>query len=85
MTPGLEICVEDTAEGVLLRHVRPLPETRLEDVAALMKYQGVPKSLCAMDEAAAQAVFRVRVWIAKPVLLETALLERCGSRHGLRF
>ena len=56
LTPGMEFRVEDTAEGVLLRPVRTLPETRLEDVAGLLKYKGRPKSLREMDEAVARGV-----------------------------
>ena len=43
-------------KSVLLRPVRPLPETRLEDVAGLLKYKGRPKSLREMDEAVARGV-----------------------------
>ncbi len=56
LTPGTEFRVEDTAEGVLLRPVRSLPETRLEDVAGALKYKGPPKSLQDMDEAVTRGV-----------------------------
>jgi AbrB family looped-hinge helix DNA binding protein len=56
LTPGTEFCVEDTAEGVLLRPVRSLPETRLEDVAGALKYKGPPKSFQEMAEAVTRGV-----------------------------
>ncbi|NDJ15132.1 MAG: AbrB/MazE/SpoVT family DNA-binding domain-containing protein [Acidobacteriia bacterium] len=56
LTPGTEFRVEDTAEGVLLRPVRSLPETRLEDVAGTLKYKGPPKSFQEMAEAVTRGV-----------------------------
>ena len=54
----MEFSVEDTAEGVLLRPVRPMPETRVEDVAGLLRSKGRPKSLREMDEAVARGVWQ---------------------------
>jgi AbrB family looped-hinge helix DNA binding protein len=56
--PGTEFRVENTADGVLLKPVRPLPETRLEDVAGFLKYKGKPKSLREMEEGVAREVRR---------------------------
>jgi AbrB family looped-hinge helix DNA binding protein len=56
--PGTEFRVEDTADGVLLTPVRPLPETKLEDVAGFLKYKGRPKSLREMNEGVAREVRR---------------------------
>ena len=56
LTPETEFRVEDTAEGVLLRPVRSLPETRLEDVAGALKYKGPPKSFQEMAEAVTRGV-----------------------------
>jgi AbrB family looped-hinge helix DNA binding protein len=56
--PGTEFCVEETDSGVLLRPVRPLPETKLEDVAGYLKYKGTPKSLRDMNEGPAREVRR---------------------------
>jgi AbrB family looped-hinge helix DNA binding protein len=53
---GTEFTVERVAEGVLLRPVRPLPVTRLEDVVGCAGYRGEPRSVAQMDEAIAKGV-----------------------------
>jgi AbrB family looped-hinge helix DNA binding protein len=54
--PGTELTVEDTADGVLLRLVKPFAPSRLEDVAGSLRYAGKPKTIRQMD-----AVIRAEV------------------------
>jgi AbrB family looped-hinge helix DNA binding protein len=49
--PGTELTVEDTADGVLLRPVKPFAPSRLEDVAGSLRYAGKPKTIRQMDVA----------------------------------
>jgi AbrB family looped-hinge helix DNA binding protein len=49
--PGTEFIVESTAEGVLLRPVKPFPSTRIEDVAGCLRHRGKPKTLEQMEAA----------------------------------
>lgn len=51
---GTEFLVEDRPDGVLLRPRRALTQTRLEDVAGSLKYEGPAKSLGDMDAAIAE-------------------------------
>ena len=55
---GTEFIVEETARGVLLRPLRMLPETRLEDVVGCLKYTGKPKSIAEMKMAGPRAVLK---------------------------
>ena len=48
---GQELEVEITAEGVLLKPLKPFAPTRLEDVAGCVGYDGPPRSIEEMDEA----------------------------------
>jgi AbrB family looped-hinge helix DNA binding protein len=48
--PGTRFAVEETPEGVLLRPLRRLPETRLEDVVGCLKYTGKPKTVSQMKQ-----------------------------------
>jgi AbrB family looped-hinge helix DNA binding protein len=48
--PGTKFAVEETPEGVLLRPLRRLPETRLEDVVGCLKYTGRPKTISQMKQ-----------------------------------
>jgi bifunctional DNA-binding transcriptional regulator/antitoxin component of YhaV-PrlF toxin-antitoxin module len=50
-TPGIELVVEETAEGVLLRPSTPFPPTRIEDVAGMARYRGKRLSLRDMEKA----------------------------------
>jgi AbrB family looped-hinge helix DNA binding protein len=43
--PGTEFVVEETPEGVLLRPIGRLPQSRLEDVAGCLKWTGKPKTI----------------------------------------
>jgi bifunctional DNA-binding transcriptional regulator/antitoxin component of YhaV-PrlF toxin-antitoxin module len=53
---GTEFSVERVPEGVLLRPLRSLPVTRLEDVIGCAGYRGRPRSLADMERAIAQGV-----------------------------
>jgi len=55
-TEGTEFIVERVAHGVLLRPIRPLPVTRLEDVAGCAGVRGVARSVAEMDKAIAKGV-----------------------------
>ena len=47
--PGIEFAVEDTPDGVLLRPLKPFPQTQLQDVYGCVAYTGKAKSLADMD------------------------------------
>ena len=49
--PGVEFSVEDTAEGVLLRPLKPFESTRLEDVLGCAGYTGPARTIEEMDHA----------------------------------
>jgi AbrB family looped-hinge helix DNA binding protein len=51
--PGQELAVESTAEGVLLKPLKPFAPTRLEEVAGCVGYRGRRLSLAEMDAAVA--------------------------------
>ncbi len=53
---GTEFSVERVPEGVLLRPLRTLPVTRLEDVIGCAGYRGRPRSLADMERAIAEGV-----------------------------
>jgi AbrB family looped-hinge helix DNA binding protein len=57
-TPGMELTVEETADGVLLRPVRRLPRTTLDQVAGSLRWKGKPATLAQMDKAIAREVKR---------------------------
>lgn len=48
---GTEFSVHETQEGVLLKPVKPFPETRHEDVFGCLKWDGPPKTIEEMDQA----------------------------------
>ncbi|MEA3467041.1 MAG: AbrB/MazE/SpoVT family DNA-binding domain-containing protein [Thermodesulfobacteriota bacterium] len=48
---GMNFTVIDTEEGVLLKPQKILAETRLDEVAGCLKYQGKAKTLKEMDNA----------------------------------
>jgi len=54
--PGVEFMVEDMANGVLLRPVKPFQQTRLEDVIGCTGYKGPARTIEDMDAAIAAAV-----------------------------
>ena len=53
---GLEFVVIDTGDGILLKPIRPFPQTSLDEVAGCLAYTGQPKTLEEMDAAIEQAV-----------------------------
>ena len=53
---GTEFTVERVPEGVLLRPIRPLPTTRLEDVIGCAGYRGRAHSVAEMERAIAKGV-----------------------------
>jgi AbrB family looped-hinge helix DNA binding protein len=55
-TEGTEFIVERVPEGVLLRPVRFLPSTKLEDVIGSAGYSGRARSLADMERAIAKGV-----------------------------
>jgi len=48
---GMHFTVVDTAEGILLKPQKILTETRLDEVAGCLRYQGKAKTLKEMDDA----------------------------------
>lgn len=50
-TPGTELTVEETADGILLKAAPLFAPTRLDDVAGCLAYEGPPKTIEEMDEA----------------------------------
>jgi AbrB family looped-hinge helix DNA binding protein len=54
--PGQEFVVIDTGDGLMLKVSRPFKETRLEDVAGILQYDGPPKSLEEMEQAIEKGV-----------------------------
>jgi AbrB family looped-hinge helix DNA binding protein len=56
--PGTEFTVEETREGILLRPVRPLVPTKLEDVAGCLRWRGKAKTIREMDAAVARQFSR---------------------------
>ena len=55
---GMQLTVEETPEGVLLRPAKPFPPTKFEDVFGCLRYKGKPKTLEEMDTAIAKGVRR---------------------------
>jgi len=53
---GTEFTVERVAQGVLLRPIRALPVTRLEDVIGCAGYRGSTRSLADMEQAIVKGV-----------------------------
>ena len=53
---GTEFTVERVAEGVLLRPLRPVPPTRLDDIVGSVGYHGRPRSLEQMEQAIRKGV-----------------------------
>ena len=56
--PGTRLTVEETPEGVMLRAVpqRSLPPTTIDEVLAMVKYNGPPMTVEDMEEAIGEAV-----------------------------
>ena len=49
--PGLELAVENRPEGVLLRPLKPFPQSRLEEVVGSAGYKGPRRTLREMENA----------------------------------
>lgn len=49
--PGLELVVEETPEGVLLRPLKPFSSKTIDDVFGSARYKGPSKSVEEMHEA----------------------------------
>lgn len=58
--PGVEFLVENTADGVLLRPLKPFEPTRIEDVIGCTGYAGPARTLEEMDAAIAAGVKAAR-------------------------
>ena len=48
---GQELIAIDMGDGILLKPKKPFSETKLEDVAGCLKYQGKPKSIDDLEDA----------------------------------
>jgi AbrB family looped-hinge helix DNA binding protein len=48
-TEGTELVLEDQGDGVLVRPVRQLPQTALEDLVGCTGYKGPAKTLAEME------------------------------------
>jgi AbrB family looped-hinge helix DNA binding protein len=57
--PGVEFAVVDTADGVLLRPLKPFAVTRLDDVIGCAGYTGPAKTIGDMEDAIAAGA---RAW-----------------------
>ncbi len=53
---GQELIAIDTGDGVLLKPKQPFPETKLEDVAGHLQYEGKPKTVDEMNDAIRQGI-----------------------------
>ncbi|MEH2000719.1 MAG: AbrB/MazE/SpoVT family DNA-binding domain-containing protein [Nostoc sp.] len=53
---GQEFIIIDMGDGILLKPKKPFPETKLDDVAGCLKYQGKPRTLEDMDNAIPQGI-----------------------------
>ena len=53
---GQELMAIDTDDGILLKPKKPFQETKLEDVAGCLQYEGEAKTVEQMDDAIRQGV-----------------------------
>ena len=53
---GQEFIVEETDQGILLRPQKLFSQTRVQEVAGCLKYDGQPKTLEEMEEAIRKSV-----------------------------
>ena len=53
---GQELIAIDMGDGILLKPKKPFMETKLEDVAGCLKYEGKPKSIDELEDAIRQGV-----------------------------
>ena len=54
LKPGVQFSVENTAQGVLLKPLKPFAPTRIEEVCGSASYRGRRLSVRAMDAAIAK-------------------------------
>lgn len=52
--PGLTLEVEEQGENLVLRPVRAVPKTTVDDLLGCLPYQGAPKTLDEMDAGVAK-------------------------------
>ena len=53
-SPGTRLEVVTQAGGVVIRQVRAFPETRVDELLGILKYNAPPKTIEEMDEAIAR-------------------------------
>ncbi|MCL1465701.1 MULTISPECIES: AbrB/MazE/SpoVT family DNA-binding domain-containing protein [Argonema] len=53
---GQELIAIDMGDGILLKPKKPFLQTKLENVAGCLKYQGKPKSIDELEDAIRQGV-----------------------------
>ncbi len=53
---GQELIAIDMGDGILLKPKKPFVETKLEDVAGCLEYQGKPKNMDDLEDAIRQGV-----------------------------
>lgn len=53
---GQELIAVNMGDGILIKPKKPFAETKLDDVAGCLKYQGVPKTIEDMEDAIRQGV-----------------------------
>lgn len=53
---GQELIAIDTGDGILLKPKQPFPETKLENVAGCLPYQGEAKTLEEIEDAIRQGI-----------------------------
>jgi AbrB family looped-hinge helix DNA binding protein len=58
--PGTEFAVEPMGDGVILRPVKSVAHSRLEDVAGCLRVSGPPRSIAEMDAAIVSELRRRR-------------------------
>lgn len=55
---GQEFIAIDTEDGILLKPKHPFPETKIEDVAGCLHYEGKSKTLAELDDALGQGILK---------------------------
>jgi AbrB family looped-hinge helix DNA binding protein len=53
---GQEFLIIEMDDGIFLKPKKPFPETKIEDVAGCLKYQGEPKTLEDIEDAIRRGV-----------------------------
>jgi AbrB family looped-hinge helix DNA binding protein len=60
LQPGTEFLIEDTADGILLRPLKPFAKTQIDAVFGSLCYAGPPKTVEEMHEAVLREARRRR-------------------------